>query len=125
MNRTMKHGLVAAVLFGGAALISAPASANSVHDEGYFGGGYTSIGPGPYYQRRGAGRIGPLHERRAYVYGPRYYFGPGLRVPPLRLRACGNFCAGLRRRQSYQRHRCPQCRQSGTGAQGIADHLLQ
>ena len=56
MNRTMKYGLMAAVLFGGAALISAPASANSVHDEGYFGGGYTSIGPGPFYQRRGAGR---------------------------------------------------------------------
>jgi len=82
LNRTMKHGLMAAVLFGGAALISAPASANSVHDEGYFGGGYTSIGPGPYYQRRGAGRIGPLHERRAYVYGPRYYYGPGYEYSP-------------------------------------------
>jgi hypothetical protein len=82
MNRTMKQGLIAAVLLSGATLISSPASANSIHDEGYFGGGYTSIGPGPYYPRRGAGRIGPLHERRAYVYGPAYYYGPGYEYSP-------------------------------------------
>jgi hypothetical protein len=85
MHRTMKQGVIAAVLLSGAALISLPASANSVHDEGYFGGGYTSIGPGPYYQRRHAGRIGPLHERRAFVYGPTYYYGyygPGYEYSP-------------------------------------------
>ena len=86
MNRAMKQGLIAAVLLSGAGLISAPAWANSIHDEGYFGGGYTYIGPGPYYQRRGAGRIGPLHERRAYVYnyGPAYpaYYGPGYEYSP-------------------------------------------
>ena len=49
MNRAMKQGLIAAVLLSGAGIISAPAWANSIHDEGYFGGGYTSIGPGPYY----------------------------------------------------------------------------
>src|SRR5262245_17252913 len=82
MNTTMNQGLIAAVLLSGVALISPPASANSVHDEGYFGGGYTSIGPGPYYQRRGAGRVGPLHERRAYVYGPAYYYAPAYEYSP-------------------------------------------
>jgi hypothetical protein len=72
MNRIMKKGLIAAVLLGGLALVSAPASANSIHDEGYFGGSYTTIGPGPYYLRRGAGRIGPLHEGRGFAYGPPY-----------------------------------------------------
>jgi hypothetical protein len=72
MNRTMRQGLIAAILLGGLALVSTPASANSIHDEGYFGGSYTTIGPGPYYLRRGAGRIGPLHEGRGYAYGPPY-----------------------------------------------------
>ena len=72
MNRTMRQGLITAVLLGGLTLVSAPASANSIHDEGYFGGSYTTIGPGPYYLRRGAGRIGPLHEGRGYAYGPPY-----------------------------------------------------
>ena len=72
MNRTIKQTLIGGLLLSSAALISAPAFANSIHDEGYFGGSYTSIGPGPYYVRRGPGRIGPLHEGRGYVYAPAY-----------------------------------------------------
>jgi hypothetical protein len=73
MSRTIKQALIGVVFLGSAALVaSPPASANSIHDEGYFGGGYTAIGPGPYYVRRGAGRIGPLHEGRGYAYGPPY-----------------------------------------------------
>src|SRR5262245_59203058 len=78
MNRTMTQGLIAAALLSSAALSSAPASANSVHDEGYFGGSWTSIGPSNYYERRHAGRVGPLYSHRApapYAYygGPAYY----------------------------------------------------
>ena len=57
--------------------MSASGSARSIHDQGYFGGGYSYLGPGPYSQRRLAGRVGPLQERRAYVYTHRpYYYGP-------------------------------------------------
>jgi hypothetical protein len=72
MNRPMKQGLIATVLLTGVTLLSGPTYANSIHDEGYFGGSYTSIGPGPYYLRRGPGRIGPLHEGRVYAYRPVY-----------------------------------------------------
>ena len=55
-----------------------PASANSVDNEGYFGGSWSSIGPSNYYERRHAGRVGPLYGNRVYVapsyaYGPSYY----------------------------------------------------
>jgi hypothetical protein len=61
---TNKQQLIAAALLSCLTLASAPAMANGVHEKGYFGGGYTSIGPGPYYLRHNAGRIGPLHEGR-------------------------------------------------------------
>ena len=75
-NRVLKQALIAVAILSSASLMSAAASAGSIHDEGYFGGGYSYIGPGPYSQRSFAGRIGPLHERRAYVYAYRpYYYG--------------------------------------------------
>jgi hypothetical protein len=58
MNRTLRNGAVALVLAGGALLANAPANANAIHNEGYFGGSWNSIGPSNYYQRRNAGRVG-------------------------------------------------------------------
>ena len=55
MNRTLRNRAVALVLAGGALLADAPANANAVHNEGYFGGSWSSIGPSNYYQRRHAG----------------------------------------------------------------------
>jgi hypothetical protein len=76
----LRHGAVALALLGGAALTAAPASANSIDNEGYFGGSWSSIGPSNYYERRHAGRVGPLYGKRLYAapyyaYGPAYY-GP-------------------------------------------------
>jgi hypothetical protein len=59
MNRTLRNETVALVLAGGALLAAAPANANAVDNEGYFGGSWSSIGPSNYYQRRHAGRVGP------------------------------------------------------------------
>lgn len=80
--KNLKQRLVAAALLSCLTFASAPALANGIHEDGYFGGGYTSIGPGPYYLRHNAGRIGPLHEGRYSFdyptsYGPNNYdFGP-------------------------------------------------
>jgi len=86
MKKTMKRGAVALAMLGSAALFTAPAVANSIHDEGDFGGGYRIIGPGGperhYYLRHHVFR--PYDEGRpAYSYGPRwggpaYYYGPGM-----------------------------------------------
>jgi hypothetical protein len=81
MNRTLRSGVLAVTLLGSATLMSVLASANSVHNEGYFGGSWSSIGPGNSYQRRHAGRVGPLYGGRRYYreYGPApyaYYGGP-------------------------------------------------
>jgi hypothetical protein len=85
MNRTLRNGAVALVLAGGALLANAPANANAVHNEGYFGGSWNSIGPSNYYQRRNAGRVGPLYSHRVYrEYGPApyaYYGGPAYYSP--------------------------------------------
>lgn len=82
MKNMMKRGMCATALLGAAALLPGTALANSIHEQGYFGGSYRSIGPGNHFQRTYAGRIGPLHEGRyyrdrgyAYGYGPGYY-GP-------------------------------------------------
>jgi hypothetical protein len=45
MNRTLRNETVALVLAGGALLAAAPANANAVDNEGYFGGSWSSIGP--------------------------------------------------------------------------------
>jgi len=88
MNKTLRNGAVALALVGSAALASAPANANSVHNEGYFGGSWSSIGPTNYEQRRHAGRVGPLYSGRFargtayYGTGPyAYYGGPAYDSP--------------------------------------------
>jgi hypothetical protein len=78
MNRMLRNGALAFVLAGGALLANAPANANAVDNEGNFGGSWISIGPSNYYERRHAGRVGPLYSHRApapYAYygGPGYY----------------------------------------------------
>ena len=45
MKMTVKHGALALALLGSAALFAGPTLANSLHDEGDFGGGYRIIGP--------------------------------------------------------------------------------
>jgi hypothetical protein len=72
LKKTLRNWAVAVALVGGAALMSASANANSVHNEGYFGGSWNSIGPSNYHQRRHAGRVGPLYSGR-YDGGPAYY----------------------------------------------------
>ncbi len=71
---TTKHGALALALFGSAALFAATAIANSIHDEGDFGGGYRIIGPGGpergYYLRHHVFR--PFDEG-FYCHG----YGPG------------------------------------------------
>jgi hypothetical protein len=89
MKKTMKQGALALALLGSAALFAAPAVANSLHDEGDFGGGYTIIGPsgGPErydYVRKHTFR--PYYDGPAYSYGyaPGYYdydYGPGFWGP--------------------------------------------
>jgi hypothetical protein len=77
MRTTLRNGAFALALIGGAVLASAPGSANSIHDEGYFGGSWNSIGPGDYSQRGFAGRVGPLYEGpHVYVGGPGYPDAP-------------------------------------------------
>ena len=81
MKMTMKHGALALALLGSAALFAGPTLANSLHDEGDFGGGYRLIGPGGperhYYLRHHVFR--PYDERPFYGYGPAWsydYYGP-------------------------------------------------
>ena len=45
MKKIVKHGVLALGLLGSAASLTGPAVANSLHDEGDFGGGYRIIGP--------------------------------------------------------------------------------
>ena len=66
MNTTLRNGALALVLAGSTMLATAPAKANSIHDEGYFGGSWTSIGPSNYAEHRNGGRIGPLYGHRLY-----------------------------------------------------------
>ena len=49
MNKTIAGGALALALLGGAALLPAPASANSIHDNGDFGGTWSRIGPSETY----------------------------------------------------------------------------
>lgn len=85
MNRTLRNGALALLLAGGAMLATGPAKANSIHDEGDFGGTWTSIGLGNYAEYRNGGRIGPLYSQRLYrYYGPApyaYYGGPAYYSP--------------------------------------------
>jgi hypothetical protein len=82
VNAMLRDGALALALLGAAALTSAPASANSVDNEGYFGGSWSSIGPTNYYERRHAGRVGPLYGNRNRVYvAPYYAYGPAYYGP--------------------------------------------
>ena len=81
MKMTVKNGALTLALFGGAAIFAGPALANSLHDEGDFGGGYRIIGPGGPerhdYLRHHVFR--PYDERTFYGHGPAwsyYYYGP-------------------------------------------------
>jgi len=86
MNRTLRNGALALVLAGGAMLATAPAKANSIHDEDYFGGSWSRIGPGNYAEHRNAGRFGPLYGHRAYRYPMGQRLTPtGLLLAPLLL----------------------------------------
>ena len=91
MKMTMKHGALAVALLGSAALFAGPTLANSLHDEGDFGGGYRIIGPGgperDYYLRHHVFR--PYDERPIYGYGYSYgpawsydYYGPPIYYGP-------------------------------------------
>ena len=72
MKKILKQGALALALVGSAALFAAPAVANSLHDEGDFGGGYTIIGPSGGPQRYDYVRH---HTFRPYYGGPAYYYG--------------------------------------------------
>lgn len=90
MRMTMKHGTLALALLSSAALFAGPVVANSIHDEGDFGGGYRIIGPGGperhYYLRHHVFR--PNDETRpfysyGYGYGPAWsydYYGPAVGI---------------------------------------------
>ena len=91
MKMTMKHGALALALLGSAALFAGPTLANSLHDEGDFGGGYRIIGPGGPerhdYLRHHVFR--PYDERPIYGYGYSYgpawsydYYGPPIHYGP-------------------------------------------
>ena len=78
MNKTIRQGTLALVLIGGIALLAAPASANSIHNNGHFGGSWSRIGPGgPERHHRYARRYYDRGYTRgyAYGYGPRAYYG--------------------------------------------------
>jgi hypothetical protein len=75
MNTTLCRGALALALLGGVALISAPAQAGSLQDEGDFGGTWTSIAPSDHYHQRYAGPVfGPFY----YGPAPYAYYDPGL-----------------------------------------------
>ncbi|MGB6440536.1 MAG: hypothetical protein WBE89_14695 [Methyloceanibacter sp.] len=85
MKNSVKQGALALAVLGSAALFAAPAVANSLHDEGDFGGGYRIIGPSGGPERYDYVRH---HTFRPYYYGPvdpygyapgwNYYYGPGI-----------------------------------------------
>ena len=81
MRMTVKQSTLALALLGSAALLAGPALANSIDDEGDFGGGYRIIGPGGPerhdYLRHHVFR--PNNETRPvyfYGYGPAWGYGP-------------------------------------------------
>ena len=88
MNK-VKQGALALSLLAGAALVSAPAFANSIHDNGHFGGSWSRIGPSHHHDRY-SHNFYRGYDRGYYrrysgpgpyaAYGPSYYdygYGPG------------------------------------------------
>ena len=71
MNK-VKQGALALSLLAGAALVSAPAFANSIHDNGHFGGSWSRNGPSHHHDRYSR------NFYRGYDRGYyRRYSGPG------------------------------------------------
>ena len=56
MKKIIKQGALALSLLAGAALVSGPALANSIHDHGHFGGTWSRMGPSHHY-RQGVARL--------------------------------------------------------------------
>jgi hypothetical protein len=87
-KKIIKQGALALSLLAGAALVSGPALANSIHKHGRFGGTWSRIGPSHHYDRyvwrgyRGYYAPGPYAyygpRYHGYGYGPGYYYGPGV-----------------------------------------------
>ena len=74
MNKTIKHGAVALSLLAGAALMTAPAFADSIHRHGHFGGTWNRIGPSHHHDYYARNYYAPRYAYRGYAYnGPRYY----------------------------------------------------
>ncbi len=73
MKTMLRSFALALALVGGAALISAPAQAGSLQDEGDFGGTWTLIGPSDQYRH---GYDGPVYGPGYYNPGPYAYYGP-------------------------------------------------
>jgi hypothetical protein len=84
--KTLKQGALALSLLAGAALVSGPALANSIHKHGHFGGKWSRIGPSHDYDRYAWHGYRGYYASRPYAnYGPRYYdygYGPGYYVGP-------------------------------------------
>jgi hypothetical protein len=79
MRNILRNGALALGLVTGAALMTSPAIANSIHKSGQFGGSWSKIEPsaGFYERRHHAGRVGPLYGGRYYYRGPHYgYYSP-------------------------------------------------
>ena len=85
MKQSIKQAALALTLLGSVALFAAPAVANSLHDEGDFGGGYRIIGPSGAPARYDYVRQHTFHPYdygafNPYGYAPgwSYYFGPSI-----------------------------------------------
>jgi len=84
MKNAMRNGALVLSLLAGAALVSAPATAEakSIQQDGYFGGTWSPIGPRDnryvkrYHKRYGHYDRGYRYDRD--YYGPRvgFYYGP-------------------------------------------------
>ena len=79
MDKIIKQGALALSLLAGAALIAAPASANSIHDNGRFGGTWNRIGPSHHHDRWAYRDYNRGYVSRGYSRGYAYrgYYGPG------------------------------------------------
>lgn len=75
MIKTMKQGALALALLSSVALFAAPAVANSLHDEGDFGGGYSLIGPSGGPER--------YDYKRHHTFRPYYYGGLPMATPAI------------------------------------------
>jgi len=94
MKATLKGCAIAVALLGTVALAAPPASANSLHNEGNFGGTWSRIAPSSSYgYRRHTGRVAPLHGYYGgHAYAPYYrapYYGPGYYGPGFAVRGPG------------------------------------